>query len=108
MRPAGDDYFVLKPKHSGFYSTTLDLLLDYLGAATLILTGLTTDNCVLFTASDAYLRDFEIVVPSDCVASIDPGHTAQALEHMHRVLKADVSASPTLILSRGRRDAHRV
>ena len=75
---------------------------------TLILTGLTADNCVLFTASDAYLRDFEIVVPSDCVASIDPGHTAQALEHMHRVLKADVSASPTLILSRGRRDAHRV
>jgi nicotinamidase-related amidase len=106
--PEPDDYFVLKPKHSGFFATTLDTLLDYLHAHTLILTGLTADNCVLFTASDAYLRDFEIVVPSDCVASIDPGHTAQALEHMHRILKAEVTASPALVLSRGRRDAHRV
>src|SRR5438874_2265170 len=42
------DYFVLKPKHSGFFSTTLDTLLDYLGAKTLILAGFTADNCVLF------------------------------------------------------------
>ena len=108
LAPDPDDYFVLKPKHSGFFATTLDTLLDYLHARTLILTGLTADNCVLFTASDAYLRDFEIVVPCDCVASIDLGHTAQALEHMHRVLKADITASPAVALSRERRDAHGV
>ena len=68
LLPESDDYFVLKPKHSGFFSTTLDTLLEYLRASTLILTGLTADNCVLFTASDAYLRDFQLVVPPDCVA----------------------------------------
>ncbi|HXD98691.1 MAG TPA: isochorismatase family cysteine hydrolase, partial [Candidatus Acidoferrum sp.] len=97
--PESDDYFVLKPKHSGFFSTTLDTLLAYLRARTLILTGLTADNCVLFTASDAYLRDFHVIVPSDCVAAIDPRHTRQALDHMHRVLKADVTTSTALSLS---------
>jgi len=97
--PEPDDYFVLKPKHSGFFSTTLDTLLAYLRARTLILTGLTADNCVLFTASDAYLRDFHVIVPSDCVAAIDPRHTRQALDHMHRVLKADVTTSTALSLS---------
>src|SRR5438270_2009510 len=72
LRPEEDDYFVLKPKHSGFFSTTLDILLDYLGVRTLVLTGLTADICVLFTAHDAYMRDFNVLVPSDCVASNDP------------------------------------
>jgi len=100
LAPEPDDYFVLKPKHSGFFSTTLDTLLEYLKARTLILTGLTADNCVLFTASDAYLRDFHLVVPPDCVASIEPAHTRQALEHMHRVLKAELTPSTALDLSR--------
>ena len=91
---------MLKPKHSGFFSTTLDTLLAYLQARTLIVTGLTADNCVLFTASDAYLRDYHLVVPPDCVASIDPAHTRQALEHMRRVLKADLTPSTALDLSR--------
>jgi len=87
------DYFVLKPKHSGFYSTTLDILLQYLGARTLILTGLTADICVLFTANDAYMRDFHLLIPSDCVASLDPAENGHALEHMRRVLKADIRPS---------------
>jgi nicotinamidase-related amidase len=96
LLPDAEDYFVLKPKHSGFFATSLDTLLKYLRARTLILTGLTADNCVLFTASDAYLRDFHLVVPADCVAAIDPRHTRQALEHMRRVLKADITPSTTL------------
>jgi len=100
LLPERDDYFVLKPKHSGFFSTTLDTLLEYLRASTLILTGLTADNCVLFTASDAYLRDFQLVVPPDCVASIEREHTQQALEHMRRVLKAELTPSTALELSR--------
>ena len=99
LLPGPDDYFVLKPKHSGFFATTLDTLLKYLRTRTLILTGLTADNCVLFTASDAYLRDFHLVVPADCVASIDPEHTRQALDHMRRVLKADITPSTTLSMT---------
>jgi nicotinamidase-related amidase len=63
LLPAADDYFVLKPKRSGFFFTTLDILLEYLRARTLILTGFTADDCVLFTASGAYLRDFHLIVP---------------------------------------------
>ena len=94
------DYFVLKPKHSGFFSTTLDTLLEYLGAKTLILTGLTADICVLFTANDAYMRDFNLIVPSDCVASLDADENRHALEHMRRVLKADIRPSTELNLEK--------
>ncbi|HEX8069360.1 MAG TPA: isochorismatase family cysteine hydrolase [Pyrinomonadaceae bacterium] len=96
LRPEEDDYFVLKPKHSGFFSTTLDILLDYLQVKTLVLTGLTGDICVLFTASDAYMRDFNLYVPEDCIASSDPRENEHALEHMRRVLKADTRPSPEL------------
>lgn len=98
LRPEEDDYFVLKPKHSGFFSTVLDTLLEYLRPKTLVLTGLTADNCVLFTASDAYLRDFHLLVPADCVASIRPDDNAGALAHMRRVLKADTRLSTELDL----------
>jgi nicotinamidase-related amidase len=98
LRPDEDDYFVLKPKHSGFFSTTLDTLLEYLKARTLILTGVTTDICVLFTANDAYMRDFNLVIPSDCVASADEEANRHALELMKRVLKADINASTELDL----------
>ena len=96
LRPAEDDYFILKPKQSAFFSTTMDTLLIYLKAKTLILTGLTTDICVLFTAQDAYQRDFHLFVPSDCVASIDKDDNRYALRQMERVLKADVTPSPDL------------
>lgn len=89
LRPDKDDYFILKPKHSGFYSSTLDTLLEYLGAKTLILTGLATNICVLFTANDAYMRDYELVVPNDCVAANTPEEHHNALEQIRKILKAD-------------------
>src|SRR5436305_1878322 len=52
LRPEEDDYFVLKPKHSGFYCTTLDILLDHLDVSTVIITGIAANICVLFTAND--------------------------------------------------------
>ena len=107
LRPDDDDYFVLKPKHSGFFSTTLDILLDYLGVRTLVLTGLTGDICVLFTAHDAYMRDFHLVIPSDCVASTDPGENEYTLEKMARLLKADTRPSGELdFADLKRRSAH--
>lgn len=98
LHPEKDDYFVLKPKHSGFFSTQLDILLDYLGAKTLIMTGVQANICVLFTANDAYMRDYALVVPSDCVASVDPAEAEHALKEMQVVLKAQVMPSGELDL----------
>ena len=99
LRPDEKDYFVLKAKHSGFYHTQLDLLIDYLRVKTLVLTGFTTDICVLFTASDAYMRDIEIIVPPDCVAAADDDHHQRALEHMVRVLDVKTVDSTELDFS---------
>lgn len=93
LEPEERDYFVLKPKHSGFFSSTLDTLLDYLRAETLVVTGLAGNICVLFTANDAYMRDFHLVVPSDCTASNTESENRHALEQMAKVLKADVRPS---------------
>ncbi|MDB5340186.1 MAG: entB [Planctomycetaceae bacterium] len=90
LRPTEDDYFVLKPKHSGFFSTTLDTLLEYLGTKTVVLAGMATNVCVLFTANDAYMRDFYLIVPADRVASNDEQQNQYALEQMRTILKADV------------------
>jgi nicotinamidase-related amidase len=98
LRPKEDDYFVLKPKHSGFFSTTLDVLLEYLGARTLILTGVAGNICVLFTANDAYMRDFYLVVPGDCTASNDADDNRHALRQMQTVLKTDITPSTELDL----------
>jgi nicotinamidase-related amidase len=98
--PSSDDYVVLKPKHSGFYSTALDTVLTYLRARRLILTGLTTERCLLFTANDAFLRDYELFVPRDCTAAIDDGDHSAAIRILERVLKADTTPSDRLELER--------
>ena len=98
LEPDDDDYFVLKPKHSAFYATTLDTLLSYLGARTLILTGFAGNICILFSANDAYLRDFNIYVPADCVASNSTDENEHALRQMEKVLKADITPSTELDL----------
>ena len=90
LSPTEEDYFVLKPKHSGFFSTTLDLLLEYLDARTLIITGFAGNNCVLFTASDAFMRGYHVVIPSDCTASIKAEVNENALRQMEQVFKADI------------------
>ena len=100
LLPDEDDYFVLKPKHSGFYSTTLDLLLMHLNAKNLILTGIAGNNCVLATANDAYMRDYKVFVPGDCVVSNTEEENAYALKQMETVLKADTTISKELDLDR--------
>jgi nicotinamidase-related amidase len=105
LRPTAEDYFVLKAKQSGFFSTTLDLLLQHLGARTLILTGFSTDICVLFTASDAHLRDYHVVVPSDCVAAQSEQENARVLRYMARVLEADIRGSDEIDLTKLQREA---
>ena len=100
VKPEEDDYFVLKPKHSGFFSTTLELLLEHLGARSLILSGVAGNNCVLFTANDAYMRDFKLLVPADCVVSETEAENEYALQQMAKVLKADTRPAAELNLEK--------
>jgi nicotinamidase-related amidase len=108
LAPDEEDYFVLKPKHSGFFSTTLDLLLEYLGVRTLVIAGFAGNNCVLFTANDAYMRDYQLIIPSDCTASNEPADNENALRQMQDVLKADTRSSSEIDFNtyRKERDAH--
>jgi nicotinamidase-related amidase len=99
LQPGPDDYFVLKPKHSGFYATVLPTLLEHLQVSTLILTGLATNMCVLMTAADAHMRDYTLSVPEDCVAAEHPRDHAWALHHMATVFDADVRPSTALDLA---------
>jgi nicotinamidase-related amidase len=97
LRPEENDYFVLKPKHSGFFSTALELL-RYLEAQTLILSGIAGNFCVLFTANDAYMRDFNLFVPSDCTVSNTKKGNDSALALMRKFLKADTRSSSRIAL----------
>ncbi len=100
LQPDPTDYVVLKPKHSAFFETTLSLLLTYLGTKRLVLTGLTTDVCVQFTAQDAYLRDFQLSIPSDCVVAPSVERTRSSLAYMERILQADITPATKLDLQR--------
>jgi nicotinamidase-related amidase len=89
LPPRPSDYFVLKPKHSGFYETSLELLLQRLGARSLILTGFAANICVWFTANDAHMRGYRLIVPRDCVASERAVDTRYTLQQLRRVMEAD-------------------
>lgn len=93
LRPSKSDYFIVKPKHSGFFSTPLSSLLSQLEVTTLILTGIAGNICVLFTANDAYMRGYDLYVPSDCIASNVREDNEYALRLMKNTLKADISRS---------------
>jgi nicotinamidase-related amidase len=96
LHPEDDDYFVLKPKHSGFFGTPLELLLQFVGAHRLILTGVAGNSCIMHTASDAHMREYKLTVPSDCVASVTSEDNRIALDQMNRMLKADIHSSDRL------------
>ena len=96
LKPGERDYFVIKPMHSAFYGTPLDILLAALGSKRLILTGLAADICVMYSANDAYMRGYEIVVLSDCVESNTDEEKARALTHMKERLKAKIISSDQL------------
>ena len=96
LLPEDDDYFVLKPKHSGFFDTTLDTLLETLRIRRVILTGIAGNICVLFTANDAYMREYKIFAPADCIVSNTAADNDHALRQIRTVLKGNVTASTRL------------
>ncbi|MBU8694923.1 isochorismatase family cysteine hydrolase [Bacillus altitudinis] len=93
MAPSKDDYFLIKPKHSAFYGTALETLLNELGVQELILTGIAGNICVLFTANDAYMREYNLTVPKDCIASNDDRDNEYALTMMENVLLAKITTT---------------
>lgn len=99
LLPQDNDYFVLKPKHSGFFYTSLEVLLHYLDVRWLILTGMAGNICVFFTANDAYMRDYGLIVPRDCIASVREDLNDHALTTMHDTLRADTTDSDALDLA---------
>ena len=103
LRPTARDYFVLKPKHSGFFDTTLDTLLETLRIRRVILTGIAGNICVLFTANDAYMREYKIFAPADCIVSNTAADNDHALRQIKTVLKGDVAVSTRLRFQSKRR-----
>jgi len=100
LRPEKQDYYVLKPDRSGFYETPLEILLEDLGVTDVIITGVMTDICVLFTAHDAHMRDLAVVVPSDCTTALTNAHKKQALDLLERVADADTRPSDKIRFKR--------
>lgn len=90
------DYFLIKPKHSAFYGTALHTLLQQLKVESLVLTGIAGNICVLFTANDAYMREYDLIIPEDCVASNSDEDNEYALTMMKNVLKAETNTSTEL------------
>lgn len=102
ISPDQHDYFVLKPKHSAFYQTPLETLLEHLQASSLILCGLATNSCIVCTAHDAKMRDYGLFVPSDCSASLTRGEHQHAIHHMETMTDAVTTASTSLRFAKWR------
>ena len=105
LLPDSEDYFVLKPMHSAFYMTPLEVLLEHLQVETLILTGLTSNSCISVTAHDANMRGFNIFIPADCSCARNPAEHTQALALLKAMAGADLRRSMQLKLPTLIRDA---
>ena len=98
LRPEEDDYFVIKPQFSGFYATTLPALLPRLGVQRLILTGISADICILFTAADAHMREYDLWIPADGIASASADRTRWSLEIMAKSMAANTAPTSKMPL----------
>lgn len=98
--PDDNDYFILKPKHSAFFNTNLEILLKYLEVKGLVIAGMAGNMCVLFSIVDAYMRDFIIYSPADCIASINKKDNDETLKFMKNILKVDTTSSDKLNLKK--------
>jgi nicotinamidase-related amidase len=93
LAPAPGDLTVLKPRHSAFYATPLQLLLTQMGTRELVIAGFATDACVQLTAADAYQRGFSLWVPSDACAAQDGARHEAALQWLRQSARARTTAA---------------
>lgn len=98
LLPDSEDYFVLKPMHSAFYMTPLEVLLEHLQVETLILAGLTSNSCITVTAHDANMRGFDIYIPRDCSCARNAKEHKQALTQLEAMAGARLTRSTSLKL----------
>jgi nicotinamidase-related amidase len=91
--PAKDSQVLTKVRHSAFYATSLSYLLSRLETQRLIVTGQVTEQCILYTALDAYVRHIPVVVPRDAVAGIDAELSAAALKMMEANMAAELTSA---------------
>lgn len=99
LKPGAEDYFVIKPESSGFYATTLPALLPRLGVTRLVITGLAADICVLFTAADAHMREYDIWVPGDATAAQTNDRAKWACELIGNGMSAETCPTTDLTLA---------
>jgi nicotinamidase-related amidase len=90
LKPHNEDFVVYKTRYACFYKTSLDRLLKKLGITHVILTGVVTNICILYTAADAYIRGYKVVIPGNCVAALSQREHRFALQQMKRIFHADI------------------
>jgi nicotinamidase-related amidase len=92
LKPKAEEYVIIKPRWSGFFQTSLNLLLNRLNIKTLVLTGVQTPNCVRTTAYDAITYDYNTIVIKDCSAAMN--------EEIHRNNLYDMAQIGIKIMSK--------
>jgi len=90
LQPLPNEHLVEKTTYSGFFQTELEALLHQLEIDELILTGCVTNICILYTAADAVMRGYSVIVPTDCVAHLDPAEGEFAVNQMKNVLGVQI------------------
>ncbi|OBK84662.1 cysteine hydrolase family protein [Mycobacterium sp. 1165178.9] len=91
--PKDEGRVMTKVRHSAFYATALAYLLNRLETKRLIITGQVTEQCILYTALDAYVRHFSVVIPTDAVAHIDPDLGEAACKMMEQNMSAELTTA---------------
>ncbi len=99
--PKRDDYIILKPKHSAFFATPLETVLNYMGIRQVLLAGITTDSCILGTAMELHVRDYELFVPQDCCFALSEKEHLRALKVIQSSFHGNIRLSSELKISKG-------
>jgi nicotinamidase-related amidase len=97
LKPKSGDFHVPKRKYSAFQGTDLDQLLRELKVDTVILTGVLTDICIQHTAADAFFKGYKIIVPQDCVDSIDAPTNEAAIKFLIKAYGSEITTSKELL-----------
>lgn len=96
LRPEAGDYIIKKQRYSGFFETDLDLRLKELGVEEVILTGVATNICVHYTASDAVLRGYSVIILKDCIAAITPEEHEFGIRQMKEILNCKLKRAKNI------------
>ena len=100
LRPRRGDLTILKPMHSAFFGSPLDIVLDKMGVRSLVMAGLAADICIQLTAADAFLRGLKVQVPPECTAAESEAKKGAALVYMRDILQCDIRPAKSIDFGR--------